>query len=117
MDLHIQLTTFPGCPNASAARTALERALAEAEVTGQIEEIDTSAPDTPASLRDWGSPTILVNGEDVGGEPTGQSCRLYRDDAGPLQGTPPQALLTTALQRAIRLDRRKEENRYGKAND
>ena len=106
MDLHIQLITFPGCPNASAARTALERALAEAEVTGQIEEIDMTAPGTPVSLRDWGSPTILLNGEDVEGgkEPSGTSCRLYRDNTGRVQGAPPEALLTTALRRAIRPD-------------
>ena len=80
--------------------------MAAADVTGRIEEIDTSAPDTAAPLRDWGSPTILLNGEDVGGEkePAGRSCRLYRDEAGRVQGAPPEALLTTALQRAIRPD-------------
>ena len=102
--VHVQFITFSGCPNASAARSLIERAIADAGIVAAIEEVDTLLPDTPAPLREWGSPTILLNGEDVGGkrEPTGPGCRLYRDDDGRIQGVPPQGLLLAALQRAIK---------------
>lgn len=101
--LRIQLITFSGCPNASAARSLIERTVADAGILGAFEEIDTFAPETPAALREWGSPTILVNGKDVGGErePTGPSCRLYRGDDGRAYGVPSMNLLLAALNRAL----------------
>ena len=103
VNLRIQLITFAGCPNAAAARAAIECALAESGLSARIEEIDTSAPDAPASLGEWGSPTVLVNGVDVGGEtgPPGPSCRLYRDETGVTRGAPSNELLTSALKRVI----------------
>ena len=103
VSVRIQLITFPGCPNTSAARALIERAVADAGVVAAIEEIDTTAPDTPVLLREWGSPTILLNGEDVGGEkgPTGPGCRLYRDESGRMQRLPAPAILSAALRRAI----------------
>jgi len=105
--MRIQLITFAGCPNASATRAALDQALAAAGIADRIEEINTSSPETPESLRSWGSPTVLVNGEDVGGQaaPIGPSCRLYRDDDGKVQGSPPASLLSAAVLRAIKASR------------
>lgn len=102
--VRIQLIAFSGCLNASAARSLIERTIAEAGIVAAIEEVDTLSPDAPTPLREWGSPTILLNGEDVGGEraPTGTGCRLYSDDIGRIQGVPPQGLLWVALQRAIK---------------
>jgi hypothetical protein len=101
--LRIQLVTFSGCPNASAARALIESAVADAGIVAAIEEVDTLAPDTPAPLREWGSPTILLNGADVGGErePTGPCCRLYRDDDGRVHAVPSRALLSAALNHAL----------------
>ena len=97
--MKVQLLTFPECPNAAAARDLLELVLASSGIHAVIEEVDTTAPDTPEPLRGWGSPTILVNGADVAGQdaPGCASCRLYRDEAGRLHATPPEALLRSAL--------------------
>lgn len=74
----IQLLVFDGCPLAPAARLALQQAI---EVVGPLEyeEIDILDPQTPEDLRDWGSPTILVNGRDVTGASKGDGvgCRVY----------------------------------------
>jgi hypothetical protein len=77
----------------------LRAVLAASGVATEIEEVDTTAPDTPESLRRWGSPTVLINGVDVeGGEPSGSSyCRLYRDERGQVRGTPSVAGLRRAL--------------------
>jgi len=76
--MKIQLLSFPGCPNAPAAREALKRALIARGLPPRFVEVDVSDPNTPAPLRAWGSPTILVDGRDVtGASPTGPGCRLY----------------------------------------
>jgi hypothetical protein len=68
-----------------------------------IEEVDTTSPETPEPLRTWGSPTILIDGRDVGGEesPRGAGCRLYRDEEGRHRGTPSESLLRSALHRTV----------------
>lgn len=76
----IQFLSFDGCPLAAAAQAALEQALqACGRSAGHYELIDVLDPATPESLARWGSPTILVNGEDVSGQAKGDgvSCRIY----------------------------------------
>lgn len=101
--MRIQLLTFPDCPHAYEARKALEQAIVKAGLAIMIEEVDTTSPSTPRILRGWGSPTILVNGRDAGGDvaPLGGGCRLYRQATGELTGTPPAAALDAALMEAI----------------
>ena len=77
-DVNVQFLAFDGCPLADAARANLEQALVECEIGG-YEEIDILESGTPDDLPGWGSPTILVNGADVTGQPKGDSvsCRVY----------------------------------------
>ena len=79
-DIRIQFLFYKGCPWADDARESLEEALSECGLS-TYEDIDIFDPKTPNELRDWGSPTILVNGEDVAGDPKGRNspCRLYPD--------------------------------------
>lgn len=94
--MKVQLLSFPGCPNVSAARQALRRCLAAAGLPQDFEEVDVTAPQTPAHLRRWGSPTILVNGADVAGElPAGVCCRLYA--ARGRHGCPSDEMIYRAL--------------------
>jgi hypothetical protein len=94
----VQLLTFPGCPSAEAAREALRAVLASSEIAAEIEEVNTDSAETPDALRGWGSPTVLINGVDVEGEePSGSSCRLYRDERGQLRAAPSVARLRAAL--------------------
>lgn len=81
--MKIQLLHFQGCPNVDAARTALRDALAAEELDLPIEEIDVEDDAAPEWAHGWGSPTILIDGQDVAGEqPSGSSCcRLYRGGA------------------------------------
>jgi hypothetical protein len=74
----IQLLVFDDCPLADAARSSLQTALDSLGLR-EFEEIDLLDPATPDELRDWGSPTILVGGEDVTGNVKGNalSCRVY----------------------------------------
>jgi hypothetical protein len=77
-DIRIQLLTFSGCPLAEAARAELQAALAKYDAV-EYEEVDILDPATPEELRGWGSPTILVDGSDITGQPKGDDvgCRVY----------------------------------------
>lgn len=97
--MRVQLLSFDDCPNVVATRESLRAAMASVGITAPIEEVNLSSPGTPEPLRGWGSPTVLVNGMDVGGEqaPTGIACRFYRDEAGRMAEFPSVALLRAAL--------------------
>ena len=76
MGLKVELVYFEGCPHVVEARTRLRSALGEAGSSIGWVEWDTELPDTPEGYRKYGSPTILVDGRDVGGgaEGGGHSC-------------------------------------------
>lgn len=94
----LQLLTFPGCPNAAAARAVVKQALDSLGLDIPIEEVDVTASDTPLQLKRWGSPTILVDGRDVAqGEPSGASCRVYRTSDGRSAGSPELGLVVGHL--------------------
>ena len=77
-DLTVQFLAFDGCPLADAARANLEQALTDCGISG-YRAVDLLDPATPEDLKGWGSPTILVNGMDVGGQDKGNGvgCRIY----------------------------------------
>lgn len=99
--MKVQLLYFPGCPNVSAARDVLRRALLASGLPPQFQEVDVNAPRTPSFLRTWGSPTILVDGVDALGEcaPTGPCCRLYASAESGIRGVPSEAQIRKALLR------------------
>jgi hypothetical protein len=77
-EIRIQLLVFKACPLADAARDALEVALTMVGLP-KYEEVDILDPSTADELRGWGSPTILIDGQDVAGNVKGDSvgCRVY----------------------------------------
>lgn len=79
------------CPNAEAAREHLRQALALANRDPVWTEWDREAPESPDHARQFGSPTILVNGRDVSGKDTesdANSCRVYQHENGGFAGAP-----------------------------
>lgn len=100
--MSIQLLSFPGCPHAEDARTCLRRVLASLGFPPDFEEIDVSEDGCPEALRRWGSPTVLVDGQDVAGASSvdGGTCRLYSSPSG-LSGVPPEAAIRVALTRSL----------------
>ena len=68
-------------------------------------EWDRKSPESPACVRRYGSPTILVDGRDVAGaEPVGASdaCRVYEHLGEGLKRVPPAQLIASALRSAGR---------------
>ena len=98
--MDVELVYFAGCPNIHKARQRLLSACKAAAIAPQWQEWRADDPEGPRHVRNWGSPTILVNGRDVAGatKNTGDAnCRLYAGPDGILDGAPAVALIQEAL--------------------
>lgn len=80
----VTLLYFDGCPSWQLADQRLH------ELAGELDLVVTRQKvETPEAAEHWGfrgSPTILVDGQDlfaVGDEPVGLSCRIYQTPEGP----------------------------------
>ena len=60
----VELIYDADCPNVTAARRQLIRALAARGIVPRWQEWERRATSSPAHVRDFASPTILVNGRD-----------------------------------------------------
>lgn len=91
MTQRVELVFFEGCPHAAEARRRLKLALEEAGVPAHWDEWDTGLPETPTSYLKFGSPTVLVDGQDVtgGAEGSGMGCVV--------SGAPEVAVIAKAL--------------------
>ncbi|HSR52231.1 MAG TPA: hypothetical protein VLV83_15500 [Acidobacteriota bacterium] len=100
MKLNIELIFDPDCPNAELARRHLRQALASAGLAPVWREWNRGSQQVPAYARACGSPTILINGQDVAEAAPGetQQCRLYRDEDGLLIGAPSVNVICRALE-------------------
>ena len=83
----IELVYFDGCPNVSQARDNLREAVEVSNEDLTWSEWDLMAESTPADFRRFGSPTVLVNGEDVTGENVGTEAMACRADGVPSVAT------------------------------
>ena len=96
----IELIIDRDCPNVVDARAELRRALAELELPLEWQEWDRESPDAPAHARNYGSPTVLVDGRDVAGDNTegdGNCCRVYVQADGRFRGAPSADMIRAAL--------------------
>lgn len=96
----VELIYFKGCPNVNETREQMLRAFAEAGLQPHWEEWDSSSPDSPAYAKNYGSPTILVNGCDMENSHQGEGadcCRLYREKSGQIRGVPSVETITSVL--------------------
>ena len=103
--MRIEMIYDLDCPNVAETRAQLLRAFARVGLPARWREWDRSDPTSPDYVRAYGSPTVLVNGEDVAGEPpAGGSpcCRVYADGSGKLRGTPTVEQIAAALEAARR---------------
>ena len=82
----IAFLSFDGCPLAPRARSNLSAAIGilGSEFEVDYKEIDLLSDASADDLKRWGSPTILINGEDVMGSTQGDACgcRIYASEGG-----------------------------------
>ena len=81
----VELIYDKDCPNIQGARAALLQGFVEAGLQPSWTEWDRKSAESPPHVRQYGSPTILVDGRDVAGaEPADRSdaCRVYDHGLG-----------------------------------
>ena len=96
----VELIYDTDCPNVARTRSLLIQAFAQSGVSARWREWERGAPESPEYARSYGSPTILVDGEDVAGsapDAETRSCRVYNDACGKLSRTPPLEIICSAL--------------------
>lgn len=88
------------CPNVEDARAQLRLALEQTGLPMHWQEWEHSDPNSPAYAHRYGSPSILVDAEDVAGEPASDapSCRIYTNTQGRNRGVPDATLIRAALE-------------------
>jgi hypothetical protein len=80
----VTLLYFDGCPSWQTTDGHLRELADELDFTLTREQVETPAAAERLQFR--GSPTVLVDGQDVfaaGDEPVGLSCRIYQTPDGP----------------------------------
>lgn len=102
--LDIELLWWAGCPSTDRALDELRAVLQEAGISNVDIRMTEIRSEEEAQMRAFvGSPTILVDGEDVAppsAEPVGLNCRVYRRPDGTVSPTPGPETLRAALQPA-----------------
>lgn len=94
----VEILYTAGCPHVASAVKLVQRALAEAGATGSVQTVEVTEDRLQSNRNFAGSPTILVNGQDV--EPaqsTGLACRIYSNGTG----CPSLEAVRRALERAM----------------
>ncbi len=113
MSIEVELVYDSDCPNVEATRGRLQRALHEAGLSGVgWREWNRASVESPLHVRAHGSPTILVNGQDVASTPSadqGDCCRIYAEEGGQLVGVPPTEAIISALRKARTREKTKSQ--------
>ena len=98
-DVCVELVYDSDCPNVDQARANLRGALRALGLSMNWNEWRSDDPMIPEHARRRASPTILVNGRDVGGDEAidgTASCRLYATRAG-MSGAPDVETIVAAI--------------------
>jgi len=96
----VELIYDSTCPNREKARAALMRAFSETGMAPSWTEWERSGSESPDYASKYGSPTILVDGEDVAGQSPGDgaaTCRIYMDSDGRRDVVPPVDIIVSAF--------------------
>ncbi len=102
--VQIEILYFDGCPSHEPALELVRRIVKEKGIPAQVREIKVRSEAEARALKFPGSPTIRVNGRDVGGNGETEyelKCRVYSGPQG-LTGVPPAQLIEKALTEADR---------------
>lgn len=98
----VELIYDADCPNIKETRAQLLCSFKKAGLTPRWQEWERSAPESPEYVKHYGSPTILINGQDIERnlkQSDGSNCRLYKNQEGKLKGVPSLEMITAFLLR------------------
>ena len=107
MPPQVELLWWEGCPSWQRALEILRAETAHVGLAADTVEVIEITSEADAAGRGFpGSPTIRIDGEDIQppgpDEPSGLTCRVYRQRDGGVSPLPDREDLREALQRAVR---------------
>jgi len=87
---NVQVQHFVGCPNSGEMIKRVKEAINQLQFEIEYEEILVDTPELARQLNFRGSPTVLVNGNDLENLPEPQeanlACRYYRNGLPTVEG-------------------------------
>ena len=92
-----------GCPNIKPTRQVLLQAFSKMNVKPHWQEWEVNDSSSPQYVRQYGSPTILVDGIDIDESKdlnNANQCRLYTQTNNVFSGVPPLEKIVSAIQKA-----------------
>jgi hypothetical protein len=100
----IELIYHTGCPNLDLARDVLGTALDELQMSRDWIEWNSDDDSAPDYAKRFASPTILIDGKDVGNAGSSdfnKSCRVYNLGDGKMAGVPTVEMIKKELSKFI----------------
>lgn len=100
----VELIYDTDCPNVQAAREQLRRTFQEVGQPADWQEWNRAASSSPEYARQYGSPTILVDGKEVTGalpQERADSCRVYPSQQDGFQRVPTVEVIAAALRKGV----------------
>jgi hypothetical protein len=100
--MNIAFLYFEGCPSHDAALERLRQVMAEEDVDAKIEIMKVETDEQAQRLHFIGSPTILIDGQDIDPPPSeaypALTCRTYHLEDGRISPLPSPDMIRRALQ-------------------
>lgn len=93
------------CPNVESTRSHLLQAFSRAKVKPHWQEWEINDIAAPDYVRQYGSPTVLVNHKDIdesGSSKNPAQCRLYKQSDSSISGVPPIDKIVNAMQKSVK---------------
>lgn len=99
--MNIQFLWWKECPSHREAWARLQQVVAEMDVTAQVERIEITSDALAEQWQFRGSPTILIDGQDIDPAastlPSRLTCRLYRTEDGRPSPMPTVEMIERAI--------------------
>lgn len=102
--MKVDILYFHGCPNHQPTVQRVRDVINRLGITAEVREVELTPNDDPVAMKFIGSPTVLIDGQDVDpaqrtGAHYGFGCRTYGG-----AGTPPTQMIERAVREALHDD-------------
>jgi hypothetical protein len=106
--MHVSFLFYEDCPSNEPALERLREVLREEGISTDFGIAKVESEEQAQQLRFVGSPTILVNGQDIDPPPPdsyyGLTCRAYRLEDGRISPLPSRGMIRRAIDVAVKVD-------------
>ena len=110
--MQLQFLYYEDCPSHEDGLARLKQAIRDIDLQAEIEVIKVETDEQAQAWRFVGSPTFLVNGQDIIPPPADAyyslTCRAYFLDDGRISPLPTLAMLRSALQKSVQFEEDKQ---------